>query len=29
MPYKDSLIPEPLDEGKKRRKKEILQTPIY
>ena len=28
MPYKDSLIPEPLDEGKKRRKKEILQTQI-
>ena len=28
MPYKDSLFPEPLDEGKKRRKKEILQTQI-
>ena len=28
MAYKDSLIPEPLDEGKKNQKKEILQTRI-
>ena len=28
MGYKDVLMPEPLDEGKKRKKKEILNTRI-
>jgi deoxyhypusine synthase len=28
MSYKESLIPEPLDEGKKKKKKDILSTPI-
>ena len=28
MAYKDSLIPEPLDDGQKKKKKEILQTRI-
>ena len=28
MAYKDSLIPEPLDDRKKKKKKEILQTRI-
>ena len=28
MGYKDSLIPEPLDDRKKKKKKEILQTRI-